>query len=68
MAAMTRTSRRGAQAPASHVDTGYGRAELLRDADRRSAWMLLVDGIPQSHVDLDDPAYLEFEYVRGSGT
>ena len=67
MAAMTRTSRRGAQAPASHVDTGYGRAELLRDADRRSAWMLLVDGIPQSHVDLDDPAYLEFEYVRRLG-
>jgi spermidine synthase len=49
------------------VDTGYGRAELLRDADRRSAWMLLVDGIPQSHVDLDDPAYLEFEYVRRLG-
>jgi spermidine synthase len=29
--------------------------------------MLLIDGIPQSHVDLDDPRYLEFEYVRRLG-
>jgi spermidine synthase len=43
------------------------RAELLRDADRRAAWMLLVDGVPQSHVDLEDPGYLDFEYVRRLG-
>jgi spermidine synthase len=48
-------------------DVGHGRAELLRDADRRAAWMLLIDGVPQSHVDLEDPAYLEFEYVRRIG-
>ncbi len=47
------------------VDTGI--AELLRDADRPRAWLLLVDGTPQSHVDLDDPLYLEFEYVRRLG-
>ncbi|HEX3308206.1 MAG TPA: fused MFS/spermidine synthase [Streptosporangiaceae bacterium] len=41
--------------------------ELLRDADRRAAWMLLIDGVPQSHVDLDDPDYLDFEYVRRIG-
>ena len=41
--------------------------ELLRDADRRAAWMLLIDGVPQSHVDLDDPGYLDFEYVRRIG-
>jgi len=29
--------------------------------------MLLVNGTPQSHVDLDDPAHLEFEYVRRMG-
>ena len=29
--------------------------------------MLLVDGVPQSHVDLDDPRYLDFEYVRRLG-
>jgi spermidine synthase len=44
-----------------------GRAELLRDADRRAAWMLLIDGVPQSHVDLEDPGYLDFEYVRRLG-
>src|SRR5947208_12298244 len=44
-----------------------GQAELLRDADRRAAWMLLIDGVPQSHVDLDDPGYLDFEYVRRTG-
>src|SRR4029077_4395158 len=44
-----------------------GQAELLRDADRRAAWMLLIDGVPQSHVALDDPGYLDFEYVRRIG-
>src|SRR4051812_11527245 len=29
--------------------------------------MLLVNGTPQSHVDLDDPTHLEFEYVRRMG-
>jgi spermidine synthase len=49
------------------VPGAHGRAELLRDADRRAAWILLVDGVPQSHVDLDDPGYLDFEYVRRLG-
>jgi spermidine synthase len=44
-----------------------GTAELLADADRDSSWMLLVNGTPQSHVDLDDPSHLEFEYVRRMG-
>ncbi|MDP9417680.1 MAG: spermine synthase, partial [Actinomycetota bacterium] len=59
---MSRASRR----PASWPVLG-GVAELLRDADRPDAWMLLVDGVPQSHVDLADPAYLAFEYVRRLG-
>jgi hypothetical protein len=42
----------------------FGTAELLADADRPNGWMLSVDGIAQSYVDLDDPTYLEFEYVR----
>src|SRR5271170_8281849 len=66
--AMTRaTGRRPAPTPADSVEGVHGRAELLRDADRRAAWMLLVDGVPQSHVDLDDPGYLDFEYVRRLG-
>jgi spermidine synthase len=44
-----------------------GTAELLADADREGSWMLLVNGTPQSHVDLEDPAHLEFEYVRRMG-
>jgi spermidine synthase len=41
-----------------------GVAELVADPYRTSAWTLLVDGAPQSHVDLADPTHLEFEYVR----
>jgi spermidine synthase len=44
-----------------------GTAELLADADRDGSWMLLVEGTPQSHVDLEDPTHLEFEYVRRMG-
>ncbi|MFJ9623033.1 spermidine synthase [Streptomyces sp. NPDC101181] len=45
-------------------DTDHGTARLLPDVDRARAWLLTVDGAPQSYVDLDDPAHLEFEYVR----
>lgn len=44
------------------VDTGQ--AELVPDPDRAGSWTLLLDGAPQSHVDLTDPTHLEFEYVR----
>jgi len=43
------------------------RVELLRDADRPGAWMLLADGVPQSYVDLADPRHLELEYLRQLG-
>ncbi|WP_377271272.1 spermidine synthase [Peterkaempfera sp. SMS 1(5)a] len=42
-------------------------AELVPDRDRPSGWTLLLDGAPQSHVDLDDPAHLAFEYQRRLG-
>ncbi|WP_037320305.1 spermidine synthase [Amycolatopsis orientalis] len=42
----------------------FGTAELLRDADRSNAWTISVDGVAQSHVDLDDPTDLEFDYIR----
>jgi spermidine synthase len=44
-----------------------GRVELLGDLDRPRAFMLLTGGVPQSHVDLDDPRHLELEYVRRLG-
>ena len=44
-----------------------GPVELVADLDRPGAWMLLVDGISQSHVDLGDPEYLDLEYMRRLG-
>ncbi|MGD6746884.1 spermidine synthase [Streptomyces sp. BH106] len=48
-------------------DVDHGTAKLLPDVDRRRAWLLTVDGAPQSYVDLDEPAHLEFEYARRLG-
>jgi spermidine synthase len=45
----------------------FGTAELIRDADRHNAWLVSVGGVAQSYVDLDDPAHLEFDYVRRFG-
>ncbi|MGW0736776.1 spermidine synthase [Streptomyces sp. NPDC002851] len=42
----------------------HGTAKLMPDVDRPRAWLLTVDGAPQSYVDLDDPTYLEFEYAQ----
>ncbi|MFG6197106.1 spermidine synthase [Nonomuraea sp. JJY05] len=42
----------------------FGEVELLRDLDRPDGWVLSKDGVPQSYVDLQDPTFLEFEYVR----
>ncbi|TQM04082.1 spermidine synthase [Pseudonocardia kunmingensis] len=49
------------------ADVDHGRAELVGDPDRPQGWTLLLDGTAQSHVDLDDPLHLEFEYVRRLG-
>lgn len=46
------------------AEVDHGRAELVGDPDRPQGWTLLLDGTAQSHVDLDDPTHLEFEYVR----
>src|SRR3954470_12193263 len=53
--------------PPGPTPVAGGTAELLADADRDGSWVLLVDDTPQSHVDLDDPTHLEFEYVRRIG-
>ncbi|MER6118492.1 fused MFS/spermidine synthase [Streptomyces sp. NPDC001743] len=45
-------------------DVDHGTARLLPDVDRERAWLLTVDGAPQSYVDLDAPEHLEFEYAR----
>ena len=33
--------------------------ELLADDDRPGGWLLLLDRVRQSYVDLHDPTYLE---------
>ncbi|MFK0116972.1 spermidine synthase [Streptomyces sp. NPDC090994] len=60
-----RRGRAGTEAVVEDVDGG--RAELVPDRERPRAWTLLIDGAPQSHVDLDDPAHLSFEYQRRFG-
>jgi spermidine synthase len=45
-------------------DASMGSVELLADADRPGGWLLTIDRIRQSYVDLDDPTYLDFEYVQ----
>ncbi|MEU6740754.1 spermidine synthase [Streptosporangium sandarakinum] len=42
----------------------FGEVELLADLDRPAGWVISKDGVPQSYVDLDDPTYLDFEYVQ----
>ncbi|MFC3577751.1 spermidine synthase [Streptomyces yaanensis] len=63
----SRNARRGQAAEAVVEAVDGGLAQLIPDRDRARAWTLLIDGAPQSHVDLDDPAYLSFEYQRRLG-
>jgi hypothetical protein len=44
-----------------------GVAGLVPDGDGRRGWTLMVNGVPSSHVDLDDPLRLDFEYMRWIG-
>jgi spermidine synthase len=44
------------------IDTGT--VQLIRDRDRPTGWMLMVNGVESSHADLADPEWLEFEYLR----
>jgi spermidine synthase len=45
-------------------NSSLGQVELLADADRPGGWLLTIDRIRQSYVDLDDPTYLDFEYAQ----
>ncbi|MEW2407141.1 spermidine synthase [Streptomyces griseoviridis] len=63
----SRSARRGQADAAVTEAVDGGIAELIPDRDRRRAWTLLIDGAPQSHVDLDDPGHLSFEYQRRLG-
>jgi spermidine synthase len=59
--------RQSTDAMAVRETVDSGTAELIPDLDRPQAWLLLLNGTPQSYLDLDDLTYLEFEYVRRLG-
>jgi hypothetical protein len=49
------------------VTVSGGLAVIEPDRDLPSAATLWIDDVPQSYVDLADPSYLSFEYVRQIG-
>ncbi|MEV4435273.1 fused MFS/spermidine synthase [Streptomyces sp. NPDC049555] len=67
MAKGRRKQERGRAAEAISAQVAGGLAELVPDRDRPRARTLLIDGAPQSHVDPDDPAHLDFAYQRRLG-
>lgn len=45
------------------AETASGLVELRPDVAYPRAWTLLVNGVAQSYVDLDDPEHLDFGYL-----
>lgn len=50
--------------PEGPVPIATGTVELRRDPAQPREVTVLVNGVPSSHLDLDDPAWLEFEYMQ----
>ena len=60
---------RGARGRATGPTPGFypidsGTAELIQDRDNPSGYLLLVNGVESSHIDLSDRTRLDFEYLR----
>src|SRR3954466_15255853 len=53
-----------ASATAGTGPPGRPRIELIVDEEHPGGTMLVMDDVRQSYVDLDDPTYLDFEYVQ----
>ena len=61
--------RKRASAPAGSLQPGVfeidsGTCELVRDAFSDDGWVVNVNDVPSSHIDMNDPTVLEFEYMR----
>ncbi len=56
-----------AQHPAVTLSGSGFRAVVESDRYSPGSFLLVVDGTPQSHVDIEDPTHLSFEYVRRIG-
>jgi predicted O-methyltransferase YrrM len=53
------------QRVAVHQEVADGRlADLVPDLDHAGSWLLYLGDAPQSQVDLDNPKFLEFEYIQ----
>ncbi|MBO3087463.1 fused MFS/spermidine synthase [Cellulomonas sp. zg-ZUI40] len=50
--------------PDGPVAVATGTVEVVREPGRPRAATLLVNGVPSSFVDLDDPGLLDFEYMQ----
>ncbi|HEY3561038.1 MAG TPA: fused MFS/spermidine synthase [Kribbella sp.] len=46
------------------VETAYHCARVAADPGREAGRTLYLDRLPHSYVDLDDPTYLKFEYIK----
>lgn len=62
---MGRTRARDSEHPQARLDHG-GIASIV-PSEFTSGFELVVDGTPQSHVDLGDPTHLHFEYIVRMG-
>jgi spermidine synthase len=60
-------SRRRRGPPSIVEPTDFGQAELIPETDRPGCWTLLINGLPQSHVDMPHPDRLHFDYLRWLG-
>ncbi len=58
----SRAAPSGPQAGVYEIDTGT--CELVRDTLTADGWTIEVNGVPSSHIDMNDPAQLDFEYMR----
>lgn len=48
------------------TETVYHCASVLPDPDRDGGYVLELDNLQHSYVDLSDPTHLEFEYIRAA--
>ncbi|QIG38617.1 spermine synthase [Microbacterium sp. 4R-513] len=62
---MARARREPSDDPQTRLSDGTLARILV--SDFTSGYELIVDGTPQSHVDLDDPTHLHFEYIARMG-
>ncbi|WP_431710882.1 spermidine synthase [Glutamicibacter uratoxydans] len=54
----------GSATPLGQYEIETGLAEIEADPYGAGRFILKVNGVPSSHIDLNDPTFLDFEYMR----